>query len=181
MARYVVLGAGVAGLNAIQTIRRFDPGGTIALVSAEPAYSRMALPYSVAGAISAEHLATAPEQSLQRLGVEPRFGVGALAVDPARRAVRLDSGGEIFYEKLLIATGSSATRPPMPGIESGGVSSLWTIADAEEVRRRAGRRPSATIVGAGFIGLILADALHRAGWQLALVEREGRVLPKMLD
>ncbi len=181
MAHHVILGAGVAGLNAIETLRQFDAEGEITLISAESPYSRMALPYFVAGSIPAEQLATASEESLQRLRVEARIGTRAVAIDPARRAVRLDSGAELAYDTLLIATGSCAARPAIPGIDSAGVLNLWTLADAEEVRQRASGRPSATIIGAGFIGLILLNALHKGGWRLALIEQEGHILPKMLD
>jgi NAD(P)H-nitrite reductase large subunit len=182
MTRYVILGAGPAGLNAIEAIRRTDSAGPITLVSGEPAYARMALPYFVAGEIPRQQLATGSDEYFERLSVDARFGVTATSLDEKKHSVGLDDGSTLEFDKLLIATGSSPSHPPIPGSDGTHVHSLWTVADADAVLAAAPKgTPSAVLVGAGFIGLIVLNAMHKRGWKLTLIEREGRILPRMLD
>src|SRR5207245_8103950 len=155
MAHHVVIGAGPAGLNAIETIRQIDAdGASVTLICDEPAYSRMALPYFLAREISEDQLATGSPAYFERLRVDMRFGTRAAAVDPSARRVRLDSGEDMQFDTLLIATGSAASHPPIPGADGHHVHNIWTLADAQQVAATKGKRPSAVLVGAGFIGLL---------------------------
>jgi NAD(P)H-nitrite reductase large subunit len=182
MANHVVIGAGPAGLNAIETIRQIDrDGASITLICDEPAYSRMALPYFLAREIPQEQLATGSAAYFERLRVETRFGARAAAVDAPARSVRLDGGESIPFDTLLIASGSAAARPAIPGADGRHVHNIWTLADAQLVAATKGKRPSAVLVGAGFIGLIILNALHKRGWKLSVVEQESHILPRMLD
>lgn len=182
MTRHVILGAGPAGLNAIETIRQIDPGASITLISDEPAYARMALPYFLNGGIPAGHLTTASPEYLERLRVEHRCGRRAARVDAAARLVHLDDGGTVGFDTLLVATGSSPVKLQIPGADGPGVNTMWTLADALAVRQLAQTgRPAVVLVGGGFIGLIVLNALHRVGWKLTVVERESQILPHMLD
>ncbi len=182
MSQHVILGAGPAGLAAIEEIRRLDPDAEITLVADERPYARMALPYLLAGDVAERQIETASEASLERVGVECRLGRRARRVDASARRVELDDGESLRFDRLLVATGSSPRRPPIPGAEAAGVHTLWTLADATAVLAEgAAPRPSAILVGAGFIGLIVLTALLRRGWRVTLVEREGHVLPRMLD
>ncbi len=182
MTRYVIVGAGPAGMNAVETIRGLDQDGTITLISDESAYSRMALPYFLTGEIPRQQLATGSEATFDKLGVETRFGAKVSAIDPSKKSVALDDGGEVTFDKLLLATGSSPLRPAIPGVDGANVHTLWTVEDAEAVLGAAGDgKPTVVLVGAGFIGLIVLNAMHKRGWDLTLVEREARILPRMVD
>ena len=141
----------------------------------------MALPYYLAHEIPRAQLATTSESLLSRLHVETRFGCDATAVDTTARTVRLSNNETIPFDNLLIATGSSAIRPPVPGADGKKVFNLWTLKDATDVLAQVKSRPSAVLVGAGFIGMIILNALHKLGWRLSVVELEGHVLPRMLD
>ncbi len=182
MPHHVIIGGGPAGMNAIETIRQFDADAPITLVSDEHAYSRMALPYFLAREIAQGQLDTGSDEYFNRLRVERRIGRRATRVDSGARTLQLDDGAVIGFDTLLIATGSAPTRPPIPGADGRHVHSLWTLADALAVMASSKiKRPSVVLVGGGFIGLIILNALRKMGWRLCLVELEGQILPRMLD
>jgi NAD(P)H-nitrite reductase large subunit len=182
MPHHVIIGGGPAGINAIETIRQLDAGATITLISDERAYARMALPYFLAKEIPAAHLDTGSDEYFDRLRVTRRIGRRAERIDSSARTVELDDGEVITFDTLLIATGSAPIQPPIPGADGRHVHNLWTLADAIKVMESAeAKRPSVVLIGAGFIGLIILNALHKLGWKLAVVELEGQILPRMLD
>ena len=98
-------------------------------------------------------------------------------VDPANRITILGNGHEIACDRLLIATGAH----PVEGIDSQGVESCWTLADARRIL--AGAKPGSRVVlmGAGFIGCIVLEALAARGVDLVVVEMADRMLPRMMD
>lgn len=182
--RQIIIGGGPVATNAIESIRQFDKGESqITLICDEPAHSRMALPYWLSGQIPREQTHTSDDASFQKLGVEARIGTRATAIDPAAGSVTLADGDVLNYDKLLIATGASPLRLDIPGIDLPGVQTLWSLADTEALLDSAGKsaNPRVLMVGAGFIGLIMLNAMHKRGWQLTVVERESHVLPRMLD
>src|SRR5215813_11415456 len=134
MTRHLIIGGGPAAINAIETIRDLDRGeSSITLVSGEPAYSRMVLPYYLADRIPEKQVYTADEAYYDRLKVERRIGSRVTKIDPHAKAVTLHDGQTLPFDDLLIATGSSATLPPIPGTDLPGVQPLWTLAHTEAV------------------------------------------------
>lgn len=184
MSHHVLIGGGPAATNAIETIRQFDGGNsTITLICDEPAHSRMALPYWLAGKIPREHTYTADDSYFERLGVTARIGARVSRIDPQNSRLTLADGSTVDYDNLLIATGSSPLQPPIPGADLPGVQPLWSLAHTEQALERAAgiERPRVVLVGAGFIGFIVLNAMFKRGWDLTVVERESQVLPRMLD
>ena len=179
---HVILGAGPAGINAIETIRAIDGGSSrITLVCDEPPYARMALPYHLSGRIPQQQVFTADDGYLKRLGVDGIFGLRAVFVDAKNSSVILQDGQKIDYDDLLIATGSSPVRPALEGADLPGVETLWTLDDTRRVLKRLKPEARVILVGAGFIGFIVLNALAKRGCRLEVVERERQVLPNMLD
>src|SRR5262245_3975912 len=184
MTRHLILGGGPAAVNAVETIRQFDGGASaITLVCDEPAYSRMALPYWLADKLPREQVLTGDDAYFNRLKVDTVFGRRAAKIDPQAKQVTLDDGRALPFDDLLIATGSSAVVPPMPGADRPGVYPLWTMAHTEAVLKAAEgkQRPEVVFVGAGFIGFIVLNAMFKRGWKLHVVELAHQVLPRMLD
>ena len=184
MTRHVIIGGGPAAINAVETIREFDGGAShVTLISDEPAYARMALPYWLAGQVPEGQVYTADDDYYDLLKVERRIGARVTRVDPKAKTVTLKDGSALPFDDLLIATGSSATIPPIPGADLPGVHPLWTLAHTHAVLgAAAGReRPEVVFVGAGFIGFIVLNAMHKRGWKLHVVEMADHVLPRMLD
>ena len=182
MTHHVILGAGPAGVIAAETIRKHAPHDTITLVGdeAEPPYSRMAIPYLLMGTIdeAGTYLRKTPSH-FANLRINQLFAQ-AVSVDIAIKSVALNTGKYLSYDRLLIATGSRAARPPIPGIDSAGVHPCWTLDDARKIMALA--QPGARVLqmGAGFIGCIIMEALKQRGVQLSVVEMGDRMVPRMM-
>jgi len=179
--QHLILGNGPAGVVAAEIIRRYRPLDTIKLVGdePEPPYSRMAIPYLLAGAIgeSGTYLRHASDH-FKRLNIE-LVQSRATTVDTKSKSVRFANGSVLAYDRLLLATGSQPTRPPIPGIDLPQVLSCWTLLDARSIANSL--RPGARVLqlGAGFIGCIIMEALAAKG-KLTVVEMGDRVVPRMM-
>ncbi len=180
--RHVVVGGGTAGLNAVTTIRQYDRGQSeIYWVSNEQPYARMVLPYYLKGSISETHCYTARPSRLMELGVEPFFGRQAVKLDTQANVLTLDDETEITYDDILIATGSSAVRAPVPGADSEGVHSFWTLDQAKGVIRNLSEGCHVVMVGAGFIAFTILNSIIARGAKLTVVEIAPQILPRMID
>ena len=182
MTHHLILGAGPAGVIAAETIRKQAPADSITIVGdeGEPPYSRMAIPYLLIGKVgesgtylrkSATHFSDLRIKLLQTR-VE--------RIDTARKMVALANGETVSFDTLLIATGSHPVQPPIPGIDSAGVHTCWTLADARAIMDLA--KPGARVLqlGAGFIGCIIMEALSARGVKLSVVEMGDRMVPRMM-
>jgi NAD(P)H-nitrite reductase large subunit len=177
----VIIGGGPAGIGAIETIREFDGGASsITLISDEPAYARMALPYYLAGEIPEDQVLTGGPRYFEEMQVEARTG-RVSAISPGEKKLTLEDGASVPFDNLLIATGSSAQRISFPGADLRGVTTLWTLEDAHHALMGLPQNPEVVFVGAGFIGIIILNALHKRGCRLSVVEVESHVLPRMME
>jgi NADPH-dependent 2,4-dienoyl-CoA reductase/sulfur reductase-like enzyme len=180
---YVIVGTGPAGVIAAETLRHTDPAGAITLIGGEPEspYSRMAIPYYLA-------------DNVAESGTHLRHGAGhygklkidlrqdrVTGVDAAKKSVGLESGGSLGYDRLLIATGSHTIRPPIPGMDLAGVENCWTLEDARRIAAAAKSGSRVVLMGAGFIGCIVLEALAARGVELTVVEMADRMLARMMD
>lgn len=181
MSRHVIIGGGPAGTAAIEAIRATDQTSPITLISDEPAYSRMVLPYYLAREIPEPHVMIGNQAYFDRQKVEALLGVRVQKVDAHARALTLSDGRTLPFDTLLIATGSSAQRPPISGVNLDGVYTFWTLDDARKAISKGQGQPEAVLVGAGFIGFIVLNAMAKLGWKLSVVEMANQVLPRMLD
>ncbi len=182
--QHVIVGGGPVATNAIETIRQFDDGKSqITLISDEPAHSRMALPYWLAGQIPREHTHTADAAYYKKFGVKAKIGLRADAIDPGAKTVACSDGTSMKFDTLLLATGSSPLGLPIPGADLPGVQPLWSLAHTDELLKATKKlkQPRVLMIGAGFIGFIMLNAMYKRGWKLTVVERERHVLPRMLD
>ena len=180
---HVILGAGPAGVIAAETLRGADPSASVTLIGdeAEPPYSRMAIPYLLAESIgeAGTHLRHGAGH-YEALGIARRTGRAA-AVAPEAKTVTLEGGESLAFDRLLIATGSTAARPPVPGMDLAGVENCWTLEDARKIAARAGAGQRVVLLGAGFIGCIVLEALAALGVQMTVIEMAERMLPRMMD
>lgn len=181
---YVVVGAGPAGVIAAETLRRTDRSGTVTLIGDEPAapYSRMAIPYLLAENIAPEgtHLRHG-RGHYRTLGIDVVKGRRVTRVAAKSKKLTLDDGSKVSYDKLLIATGSRPVRPPIPGMDLPGIESCWTLADAAAIARKAKPRSRVVLMGAGFIGCIILEALVARKVDLTVVEMADRMVARMMD
>jgi NAD(P)H-nitrite reductase large subunit len=180
--RHVILGNGPAGVIAAEAIRKCTPADEIVLVGDEPdpPYSRMAIPYLLSGRIAepGTYLRKDADHYWHN-GIALRVD-RARTVDTAARKVVFEQGGDLTFDRLLIATGSQPVKLPIPGAELEGINPCWTLADARRIMQRAA--PSARVlqIGAGFIGCIILEALVNRGVSLTVVEMGDRMVPRMM-
>ena len=180
---YVIIGAGPAGVNAAEHLRKFDPSGQVTLLVAEdvPPYSRMALPYYLVGNITAEGTYLRKnENHFESLGITVKQG-RASSVDTQSKSITLLGGETLSYDKLLVATGATATRPPIPGIDSDGVHNCWSLRDAHKIVAGTEAGSKVILMGAGFIGCIILEALAARGVDLTVIEMENRMVSRMTN
>ncbi len=105
----------------------------------------------------------------------------AASVDPDSHTLQLESGATVNFDKLLIATGSHPIRPPIPGLDSPGVHSCWTLEDGRNIAQNATKGSDVILMGAGFIGCIILEALAERGVNLTVIEMEDRMVPRMMN
>ena len=180
---HLIIGAGPAGVVAAEALRKLQPKASITLVGdePEPPYSRMALPYFLIKQIKEEgtHLRKAADHFAKQNIKVVRDKVAK--VDRGTKQAKLASGGSLGYDKLLIATGSRPMVPPIPGMELPGIFNCWTLADARNIASRAKPGAKVLLMGAGFIGCIILEALAKSGAALTVVEMADRMVPRMMN
>ncbi len=183
--KFVIIGAGLAGVHAVETLRGNDPGADITLVGGEPGepYARMAIPYILTGAIDdAGARQRRSRHHLESLGIRYRHGLARkVSAGPDGGTVELEDGTGLAYDRLLVATGSSPTRPPIPGTDLPGVLTCWTLDDAHQIAARL--KPGARVVmlGAGFVAGVCMKSLVNSGAKLSVVAgRSGQILRSMM-
>jgi 3-phenylpropionate/trans-cinnamate dioxygenase ferredoxin reductase subunit len=178
-----IVGASLAGGSAAATLRQEGFDGRLVLVGAEPQppYERPPLSkeYLRSESSFGEALVQAADFYNEN-GIETRFGVRATRVDAADKAVELDGGERLVYDKLLVATGGSNRRVPIPGIDLEGIYGLRTVADSEHIRQEIAPGRKAVVVGMGFIGSEVAASLRQSGVEVTVVDRNTVPLRRVL-
>ncbi|WP_353945344.1 FAD-dependent oxidoreductase [Streptomyces sp. HUAS MG91] len=181
--RLVVIGGDAAGMSAASQARRLRSPDELEIVAFErghfTSYSACGIPYWVGGQVDErdELIARSPEEHRAR-GIDLRMRTEVVELDVRERRVRsrdLESGAESWtpYDKLVIATGARPVRPELPGIDAAGVHGVQTLDDGQALldtlRAAPGRR--AVVVGAGYIGVEMAEALVNRGYEVTVVNR----------
>jgi NADPH-dependent 2,4-dienoyl-CoA reductase/sulfur reductase-like enzyme len=181
---FVIVGGGLAGAKAAEVLRETGFDGPVVLVAAEPEP-----PYERPPLSKQYLLGAAPRESAQvhatewyaEHDVDLRPGVRATRLDPAEHRVTLDTGEELAFAKLFLATGASARRLPVPGADLEGVRYLRTLADADRLLTDfSGGGRQVVIVGAGWIGLEVAAAARSHGNAVTVVEPQPTPLHAVL-
>jgi NAD(P)H-nitrite reductase large subunit len=181
--QHIIIGAGPAGVVAAETLRKVDAQADIVIIGdePEPPYSRMAIPYYLINNIdeSGTYLRD-PKAHFSAQNIEV-VQQKVDKIDTSGKTVTLADGSSRAYDKLLLATGSHPISPPIPGLDLPQVSSCWTLEDARNIIGLAQSGSNVVLIGAGFIGCIILEALVKRGVNLAVVEMGNRMVPRMLD
>ena len=151
--RFVIIGGGPAGLSAAETLRQANYTGEILIISKDSAlpYDRTVLSKWVPGDVSKIHLRS--EEFLKEYDIDIKTQTGITGINKKEKSVTLDNGTTLNYDKLLIATGSVASIPPIPGVDLPHVYSLRSWDDMQRVTEKVKKSNNIVIVGGGFIGL----------------------------
>ncbi|MEA2264991.1 MAG: ferredoxin-nitrate reductase, partial [Solirubrobacteraceae bacterium] len=179
--RVVVIGTGMAGLATVEEAIRRRPSLEVTMLGEEygPAYNRVLLSKVLAGTAGYAETQLRPADWYAAHGVDLRGGCGAEAIDLEAGHVVDRSGERHPYDALVVATGSRAFRPPIPGAELPHVQLFRTAADVEALRNAPGR--SAVVVGGGLLGLEAAAGLRKQGKMVTVVELADRLMAQQLD
>ncbi|MBQ1124838.1 FAD-dependent oxidoreductase [Streptomyces sp. B15] len=188
--RMVVIGGDATGMSAAAQARRLKEPGELEIVAFErgrfSSYSACGIPYWVSGAVPERDklIARSPEEHRSR-GIDLRMRTEAveLDVDGRRVRVREQEGTErwVGYDQLVLATGAVPVRPPLPGIDAEGVYGVQTLDDGQELLDGLEReveaagggsgRRRAVVVGAGYIGVEMAEAFVQRGYEVTVLEK----------
>lgn len=180
--KIIIIGAGPAGVSAVETIRAHDRKSEIVMLSAEPS-----LPYSPPA--MADHFLTGSKNHLWRsedwpeqLGLDYRKGVEVTGIQTDAHQLQLQDGQTINYDRLVIATGSRLYAP-VAGADMPGVHNFKSLSAAEAIVQQVkkGTAKTAIVVGAGFIGMEIALLLRKLDVSVIQVEMLDQVMSTMLD
>lgn len=181
--KYLIVGSSHAGLAALDAIRLQDTEGPLTLVTREESlpYSPTILPYVVSGDSDPENIFLRDEKAMERLNLNFIRGESVTAIDTKADTVKLSSGDSLGYEKLLLATGATPVIPPITGLEDVPYHVLRTMDDAVRLRSALENKHTALVIGAGLIGMHVAENLAKNGVQVTVVEALSHVLPVYFD
>ena len=181
--RLVIIGSGAAGLSAVQTMIEHETAFDVILITKDTRfYALFSLPSFVAGEIEEKYLDRFDLIYFEDAGIKMKLDTSVTAVNPESSSVHLESGEDVPYDKLLIATGASAIKPPIKGLDKDGVVTLVNLRDSQIILARAKRKiKRAVVIGGGFVGIESATAINSLGAQVTIIEREDHLLPRMLD
>jgi NADH oxidase (H2O2-forming) len=176
--RLVIIGNGIAGFSAAAAARRLSPESEIVIASAEAEalYSPCVLPDYISGQIDRERTLVKGFGDYARLQVEPHFGQVVERVDADARRIWLDNGKNLAFERLVLALGSSAVEI---GEHKPGTFVVKSLGDADNLIRHKGKK--AVVVGSGAIGIEVAIALKKRGYEVEILEVQSRILPLGVD
>ena len=184
--KYVVVGGVAGGATAAARLRRVDEMSEIILLEKGKyiSYANCGLPYYIGGVIEERSrlLLQTPESFGQRFRIDVRVEHEVTALFPEKKTITIRRGDgseyEETYDKLLLSPGSTPVCPPLKGVDLEGIFTLRTVEDTDRIKgyltEKKVRR--AVVVGAGFIGLEMAENLHHAGISVSVVEMGNQVM-----
>lgn len=184
--KHIIIGGVAGGATAAARIRRADEEAEIVLLEKGKyiSYANCGLPYYIGGAIAEREklFLQTPASFGGRFNIDVRIENEAVGIDTAAKSVDVRrADGSTYtesYDKLLLSPGASPVRPPLKGIDSEGIFTLRNVDDTDRIKNYITTRTvaSAVVVGAGFIGLEMAENLHRAGAGVSIVEMGNQVM-----
>ena len=184
--KHMIIGGVAGGATAAARIRRADEGAEIVMLERGKyiSYANCGLPYYIGGVISDRErlFVQTPESFGKRFNIDVRVENEVVEIQPKEHTVtiRRKDGSQYkeTYDKLLLSPGASPVRPPLPGIDSEGIFTLRNVNDTDRIKTylTAKNVKRAVVVGAGFIGLEMAENLHHAGVNVSVVEMGNQVM-----
>lgn len=184
---YIIVGAVAGGASTAARLRRMDEKANIILFEKTDyiSYANCGLPYYIGDVIKDRNKLFVQTASnfKKRFAIDVRVRTEVIAIDPANKTVTATNltTGETYtehYDKLVLSPGAEPIRPPLPGINEKGIFTLRNVADTDYIRAFVQKFPfgKAVIIGAGFIGLEMAENLHNVGMDVSIVEMANQVM-----
>jgi CoA-disulfide reductase len=185
--KVLIIGGVAGGASTAARLRRLDESAEIIMFERGSyiSYANCGLPYHIGDVIKERSslLLQTPEAMSAKYNVDVRIESEVISIDKENKFVEVKKTktGEIYkesYDTLVISTGSSPIKPPIDGINSPGIFTLWTIPDTDEIKKYISEKKpkKAAVIGGGFIGLEMAENLHEAGLEVTVVEMLDQVM-----
>lgn len=185
--RYMIIGGVAGGASAAARLRRLDEEAEILLFEKGEniSYANCGLPYYIGGVIEERErlFVQTPESFRARFRIDVRVRSEVKAIDPEQKTILVEdlTTGLTYkekFDKLILSPGAEPVRPPLEGITLEGIFTLRNVGDTDRIKTWSERQgiKKAVVVGAGFIGLEMAENLHRLGIQVTVVEMAGQVM-----
>ena len=183
MKKYLIIGNGVAGTTAAEHIRQNDADGEITIFSDEdiPFYYRVRLPELLGGGVTEPELIAKKKEWYDEKKIILKLATRIIKAGTAEKKVISGDGASFSYDRLLLANGSHPYIPPIKGSEKKGVFALHTVKDARAISQYAEKIDNVVLIGGGLLGLETANALHKKGKRITVIEFLPRLLPRQLD
>jgi nitrite reductase (NADH) large subunit len=181
--KYIIIGNGVAGTTAAETIRKNDPQGDIKIFTDEayPFYSRIRLMEYLAGEVELPKLQIRSDQWYHDRQIQLFLNSKVQDIDGDKKEIITASGDRYPFDKLLLAEGSHSFVPPITGAEKKGVFTLRNINDAQAIKAYAAGKAKALLIGGGLLGLEVGNSLRKTGLAVSVAEFFPRLLPRQTD
>lgn len=182
MTKIVVIGNGMVGYKFCEKLRKASSDFQLTVFGEEPwpAYDRVHLSSYFSGA-SADDLMLAPVNWYAQNNIDLRTNELVIKIDRVQQKVMSHTGTEVFYDKLILATGSAPFVPNIPGVDKKGVFVYRTLEDLEAITAQGKKVKSAAVMGGGLLGLEAAKAVMDMGLKTHVVEFSSRLMPRQLD
>ena len=183
----LIIGGVAGGASTAAKLRRLDENAEIIMLERGEyiSYANCGLPYFIGDVITEREalLLQTPEAMKGKFNIDVRTLNEAVKINPDSKTVTIKNHAdgttyEESYDNLVIATGSSPVKPPIPGIDGEGIHTLWTVPDTDKIKAitSKGDVHTAAVIGGGFIGLEMAENLHAAGIKVSLIEAQNQVM-----
>lgn len=185
--KYIIIGAVAGGATAAARLRRLEEKAQIILFEKgdHVSYANCGLPYYIGDVITDRNKLFVQTAAAfkTRFAIDVRVQTEIIAIDPKEKTVTAKNllTGEVYkesYDKLVLSPGAEPIRPPLPGISLKGIFTLRNVADTDFIKSYVQQFPGgkAVVIGAGFIGLEMAENLHHLGMNVSVVEMSNQVM-----
>ena len=181
MSGMLIIGAGLAGLTAAETLRAEGYEGSITLIGDEPHAPYQRPPLSkgyLLGETAEAQLMMRPAEVMAKKNIALRVGAGVTAIDRAAKRVTLDDGATLSYDGLALCTGSRLRPLPLAGTDWQGVYGLRSLDDAKAIAAALETAQNVVIIGGGFIGLEVAAVACKKGKRVTVLEAADRLMAR---
>lgn len=180
--KIIIIGNGASGTSAAQTIRNLDPAAEITIITDEslPYYARPRLPELITEKITPQNLQIYASSWYEQKHITLKLNTPVFAINPQDKKIKTENETLIF-DKLLLATGAAAFKPPIPGIDQDGVFTLRTLSDAQKIQKAIKNSQNMIIIGGGLLGLEMAHSLTDPSRKIKIIDIHSTLLGNILS
>ncbi|QFU82621.1 NAD(P)/FAD-dependent oxidoreductase [Natronorubrum aibiense] len=176
MTQYVIIGDGISGSSAAETLREKDPDAQITVITdeGEPLYNRILIKEHAKGKLPEAPISIHDEGWYEERDIDLSLNTHVTSVDTDAKVVHTHDSGDLEYDKLLVATGGTPTQLPVDNSDADGIHHFWTFEDARGIREHAEQSDTGVIVGAGLLGIDFAAVCGAQGIEANYLMRGDR-------